>query len=100
MADALSSHAAPRDPVELLMNERNQSLEGGFVAVAPFEEQLGYAWGIVRGGTSLDPFRGFCVATITAAAAGLQAATTAQAGQGGACYFSFPSNGCMAVWRT
>ena len=37
--DALAGHAAPRDLVELVMDERNQLLEGGFIALAPREEE-------------------------------------------------------------
>ena len=36
---ALSRHAASRDPVELLMDERDQSLEGVLVALPPLEQQ-------------------------------------------------------------
>ena len=38
---ALSGHAASREPVELLMDERDQSFEGGLIALCPFEEQRG-----------------------------------------------------------
>ena len=38
---ALSRHAALRDPVELLMDERNQSLESSLVALAPLQQQSG-----------------------------------------------------------
>ena len=38
---ALARHAATRDLVELLMDERNQPLEGSLVALSPFKEQPG-----------------------------------------------------------
>src|SRR5262245_9496043 len=41
MSDVFSSHAAARDPMELLIDERDQSLEGGFVALSPFDQQSG-----------------------------------------------------------
>jgi hypothetical protein len=41
VADALAGHAAPRDPVQLMVDERNQSLESDLVALAPFEQQPG-----------------------------------------------------------
>jgi hypothetical protein len=41
VSDALPRHAAPRDSVELLMDERNQSLESALVALTPLEEQPG-----------------------------------------------------------
>jgi hypothetical protein len=33
--------SASRDPVEFLMHERDQSLEGALVALPPFEQQPG-----------------------------------------------------------
>ena len=39
--DALARHAASRDPVELVMDERNQALEGALVALPPFEQEPG-----------------------------------------------------------
>ena len=38
---ALSRHAALRDPVELLMDERNQPLESSLVALTPLQQQCG-----------------------------------------------------------
>ena len=38
---ALTRHAALRDPVELLIDERNQPLEGSLVALAPLLQQSG-----------------------------------------------------------
>jgi hypothetical protein len=35
--DTLSSHAAASDPVELLVDERNQAVEGTLVALTPFQ---------------------------------------------------------------
>ena len=37
----LSRHAALRDPVQFLVDERNQSLEGLLVAPPPFEKEPG-----------------------------------------------------------
>jgi hypothetical protein len=36
---ALSGHAAARDLVELLMDERDQSLAGGLVSLSPLEAE-------------------------------------------------------------
>ena len=44
---ALASHAAARDAMQLLVDERHQLLEGGFVAATPREQQAGDAAGIV-----------------------------------------------------
>jgi hypothetical protein len=41
MADVFSRNAPPRDPMELMVDDRDQSLERGFVALSPFEEQSG-----------------------------------------------------------
>src|SRR5215210_3979285 len=40
--NSFSSHAAPRDSVELLVDERNQSLQGIVVASPPLQEQPGH----------------------------------------------------------
>ena len=45
---ALARHAAPRDPVELLVDERNQPLEGTLVAPPPFEKEPGDPRGVHR----------------------------------------------------
>jgi hypothetical protein len=37
MPDTLSGHAAASDPVELLVDERNQAVEGALVPLAPFK---------------------------------------------------------------
>ena len=39
MADSLARHAAPGNPVELAMDERNQPLDRGRIALSPFQEQ-------------------------------------------------------------
>lgn len=54
--DTLSRHAAPGDPVELVVDERNQAVEGTLVALAPFEQQSGDVGGVSRSVTILDPF--------------------------------------------
>jgi hypothetical protein len=41
MTSGLSCHAASRDSVKFLMDERDQSLEGPLVASSPFEKQAG-----------------------------------------------------------
>jgi len=38
---ALARHAASRETMELVVDERNQLLEGALVALSPFEEQSG-----------------------------------------------------------
>ena len=43
-----SRHAASGDAVQFLVNERNQLLEGGFVASAPVQQQCGDARGASR----------------------------------------------------
>ena len=53
----LSRHAAPRDLVELPVDERNQSLEGGLVALSPFQKQSGDLRGVVSNSAILGPFR-------------------------------------------
>jgi hypothetical protein len=35
MPNALAGHAPPRDLVKLSLHERNQPVEGGFVALSP-----------------------------------------------------------------
>ena len=57
MSRAFVRHEAPRNPVELLMNERNQSLEGVGVALAPFEKQSGDVRLTLRDTAILGSFR-------------------------------------------
>ena len=45
---ALSRHAALRDPVQFLVDERNQSLEGSLVAPPPFEKEPGDFRGVAQ----------------------------------------------------
>ena len=47
-----SRHAAPRDLVEFLMDERNQPLEGILVAPRPFEKEPGDSGGLQRNAQS------------------------------------------------
>ena len=54
--DALSRHTASRDPVELLIDERNQPLEGVLVAVSPPEEQPGDLGVLVSNAAMLSQF--------------------------------------------
>jgi hypothetical protein len=49
---ALSRHAALRDLVEFLMDERNQSLEGTLVALPPFEKEPGDPREVLRNAPS------------------------------------------------
>ena len=51
---ALAGHAAPRDLVELSMDERNQPIEGRLVALPPFEKEPGDLRGMVRNATILS----------------------------------------------
>ena len=44
----LSCHAPSRDLVKLPLYERNQSVEGGRVALTPFQKQCGGLRGVVR----------------------------------------------------
>jgi hypothetical protein len=55
---ALASHAAPRDLVQFLMNERNQAIEGRLVALPPFEKETGDFRRMGRNTIILSPFRG------------------------------------------
>ena len=57
----LSCHAASRDLVELPVDERNQSVEGGLVALPPFQKQPGDLRGVVRNAAILSPFAWFTV---------------------------------------
>jgi hypothetical protein len=41
VALTLSCHAAARHLLELLMDERNQPIEGRLVALSPFEQEAG-----------------------------------------------------------
>ena len=56
VARALSRHAAPRDPVEFPVDERNQSLEGTLVAPPPFEKEPGDSRGVLQEFPILGPF--------------------------------------------
>ena len=38
VAGTFTDHAAPRDPVQLVVNEWNQPLEGPLVAFSPFKK--------------------------------------------------------------
>ena len=52
----LPRHAASGDAVQFPVNERNQLLEGGFVASAPVQQQCGDARGVVGDTAILRPF--------------------------------------------
>ena len=56
MTGTLPRHAVPRDLMKLSMNERNQWLESGLVAVPPPLKQRGDLRGMVRNGAILRPF--------------------------------------------
>jgi hypothetical protein len=56
---SLVGHVALRNPVQLSVDERNQPLESGFVALPPFQEQPGDLGGMVRNVRSLSPFSAF-----------------------------------------
>jgi hypothetical protein len=53
---ALAGHAAACDPLELPMDERNQSLEGFLLALSPFEKQPGDLRRMVADAPMLDRF--------------------------------------------
>ena len=57
----LSCHAPSRDLVKLPLYERNQSVEGGRVALTPFQKQCGGLRGMVRNVAILSPFAWFTV---------------------------------------
>ena len=48
MAAALARHAAPGNAVELPMDERNQPLDHGRIALSPFQEQASDLGGALR----------------------------------------------------
>src|SRR5436190_22780541 len=52
---AFSRHTASRDPVQLLVDERDQSLEGALVALSPLEEQPGDLRVVIRNSAILGP---------------------------------------------
>ena len=56
VARALARHAAARDPVQLPVDERNQSLEGTLVALPPLEQQPGDVRGMVGNAPIVVPF--------------------------------------------
>jgi hypothetical protein len=56
MPHAFAGHATPRDLMELVMDERNQLLEGGFVALSPCEEQFGDLGGMLGNAAILMRF--------------------------------------------
>src|SRR6187551_1974135 len=62
-----SSHAPSRDVVELTLYERNQLIEGGRVALTPFEEKCGGLGGIVRNVAILSSFVRFTVSRLVLA---------------------------------
>ena len=57
----LSCHASSGDLVKLALYERNQSIEGGRVALTPFQKQSGGLSGIARNVAILSPFAWFIV---------------------------------------
>ena len=59
VAGTFPRHAAPRDSIKLLMDERNQSLQGGLVALRPSEkERRNFGW-IVRDAAILSVLASF-----------------------------------------
>ncbi len=61
MPGTLSCHAPSRDLVKLPLYERNQSVEGGLVALTPFQQQSGGVRGVVRNVAILSLFDGCTV---------------------------------------
>lgn len=59
VAGTFPRHAAARDSIKLLVYERNQSLEGGFVALRPSEEERRHFGWIVRDGAILSVLASF-----------------------------------------
>jgi hypothetical protein len=56
MPSTLSCHAPSRDLVKLPLHERNQSVEGGFVALTPLQEQSRGRRGVIGNIVILCPF--------------------------------------------
>jgi len=56
MADAFARHAASRDPAQLVVDERDQALEGTLVALSPLVQQSGHVRVGSRNAASLRPF--------------------------------------------
>jgi hypothetical protein len=48
MASTLSGHAASRNLMKLPLDERNQAVKGGLVALTPFEKQSGGLRKVIR----------------------------------------------------
>jgi len=67
MPRTLSCHTSSRDLVKLLLYERNQSVEGGLVALAPLQKQCGGLRGVVRNVAILRLFA-WCTASPSVAA--------------------------------
>ena len=57
MPSTLSCHASSRELVKLPLYERNQSVEGGCVALTPFQQQSGSLRRLVRNVAILRLFR-------------------------------------------
>jgi hypothetical protein len=57
VARALSSHASSRDPVQLVVNERNQLVERALVALSPSKQQAGDLRGVVANPDILGLFK-------------------------------------------
>src|SRR4029453_6089802 len=57
VSNSFSSHAAPRDSVELLVDERNQSFQGILVASPPLQEQPGHLRVMLHDATMLSAYR-------------------------------------------
>jgi len=57
---ALARHAASRETMELVVDERDQLLEGALVALSPFEEQSGDLRVVVGNPRILEPFSLLC----------------------------------------
>ena len=57
MPSTLSGHASSRDLMKLPLYERNQSVEGGLVALTPFQKESRSLRGVVGNIAILCPFR-------------------------------------------
>jgi hypothetical protein len=54
---ALSRHATPSDPVQLVMDERDQSVECGLVTLSPLEQERGDVRVLFRNPAILGAFQ-------------------------------------------
>src|SRR5215471_2135477 len=59
VAPPLAAHATARDPAQLLVDERNQAVEGSRIAPSPGEQQAGHVRGTTQNARILRLMRLF-----------------------------------------